>query len=211
MRLLDGSTHIEPVKEHSLVWRVTGAFICDGCGWPSIGLSGVRVSYQSDTPANREVQEALTTNVVEWHPTYPKRRSFPSVPRHIASAASEAYVCHDIGAHRAAASMARSVIEATAKDKGITKGTLESKIDQMEQQGLIRPLVKDAAHEVRHLGNDMAHGDFIEPVTREETAEVLELMAEMLDEVYTALAKIAKRQTARAAKKAATSGAVTTT
>jgi len=200
MALLPDSISVERVENQPTLWRVMGAYRCDGCGWHSIGFSGVQVTYSEDTPSKQENYEALTTNVLEWHPEYPKRRSFPHVPKHIASAASEAFECHSIGAHRAAGSMARSVIEATAKDKGITKGNLQSKIDEMEKQSLVRPLIKDAAHEVRHLGNDIAHGDFIDPVTKEETAEVLELMAEILNEVYQAPAKIAKRQAARTAK-----------
>ena len=102
--------------------------------------------------------------------------------------------------------MARSVIEATAKNKGIATGRLVDKIEELEKRSLIRPHIKDAAHEVRHLGNDMAHGDFIDPVTEEETAETLELMSEILNEVYQSPAKIGRRAAARAAKKTAVSG-----
>jgi hypothetical protein len=140
------------------------------------------------------------TAEVTWVPLQASGRDFPNVPQHIASAASEAYECHSVQAYRAAGSLARAVVEATARHKGITSGTLQNKIEEMERQDLIRPHIKEAAHEVRHLGNDMAHGDFIQPVTEEETAEVLELMAEILNEVYQSPAKIAKRQAARVAK-----------
>jgi len=141
---------------------------------------------------------------IKWVPVTGTGRPFEDVPTHIASAASEAYECHSIGAHRGAGSLARAVIEATAKDKGITSGNLQSKIEQMEQMDHIRPHIRDAAHEVRHLGNDMAHGDFVQPVTEEETAEVLELMGEILNEVYQSPAKISARRAAREAKKAVT-------
>jgi hypothetical protein len=59
------------------------------------------------------------------------------VLEHIASAASEAYECQSIGAHRAARSLARAVVEAIAKHKGITQGRLVDKIEEMEQQDLI--------------------------------------------------------------------------
>jgi hypothetical protein len=92
------------------------------------------------------------------------------------------------------------VIEATAKDKGIIKGTLEAKVDKMHDDGLVRELVKEQAHEVRHLGNDMAHGDFVDPVSEEEADETLQLMSEVLDEVYQAPARLEARRQARLAK-----------
>ena len=71
------------------------------------------------------------------------------MPKHIGAAASEAHECQSIGAHRAAVMLARAVIEATAKDKGITKGTLFDKIEKMHEHGLVSELVRDQAHEVR--------------------------------------------------------------
>ncbi len=85
---------------------------------------------------------------------------FTDVPEHIRDAAQEAYRCRSINAHRAAVLLARSVVEATAKDKGIKKGPLDRKIDEMQRLGFIREDVRQGAHEVRYLGNDMAHGDF---------------------------------------------------
>jgi hypothetical protein len=40
--------------------------------------------------------------------------------------------------------LARSVVEATAKDKGITQGLLIKKIEQVHSGGFIREYVKDA-------------------------------------------------------------------
>jgi len=48
----------------------------------------------------------------------------------------------------------------------------------------IRPGIAEAAHEVRHLGNDMAHGDFAEQVDHEEAELALELVAAILDELW---------------------------
>jgi hypothetical protein len=129
-------------------------------------------------------------------------KSFPDVPPEIATAASEAYRCRVVlNANRAAVLMARSVIEATAKDKGIKTGALIDKIDKMRDLQLIRPHLRDGAHEVRHLGNDMAHGDFVQAVSPEDTNLVLTLMAEVLDDVYQSPARVAKAQAAREARK----------
>lgn len=135
-----------------------------------------------------------------WLPATPADRRFPDVPRNIEAAASEAYECQGLGAHRAAVLLARSVIEATAKAKGFTKGLLWQKINALFEADLVREHVRDAAHEVRHLGNDMAHGDFVQPVTEEEADEVLQLMSEVLNEVFQSPARVQRRREARLSK-----------
>lgn len=148
---------------------------------------------------------------LEWYPISAIGKEFPDVPQHIAEAASEAYKCYSISAFRAAVQLARSVVEATAKGKGITQGQLVSKIDELFNQRLIREHIRDGAHEVRHLGNEMAHGDFVSPVTKEETELVLTLMSEILEEVYQSPARVSKARTARAAKQGQASGQQVTT
>jgi hypothetical protein len=96
--------------------------------------------------------------------------------------------------------MARAVVEATAKEKGITNGRLIEKIDKLEEDRIIRPTVAAGCHEVRHLGNDMAHGDFTDPVTAEEAGEVLLLMAELLHDVFQQDARVERMRAAREAK-----------
>lgn len=118
-----------------------------------------------------------------WRPKHAVGKNYhEDVPEHIAGADSEAHQCRSVDADRAAVLLARSVAEATAKDKGITSGNLRAKIDTMYGQELVPKIVKARAHEIRHLGNDMAHGDFTQPVTPEEADEILELMDEVLDE-----------------------------
>jgi hypothetical protein len=176
-----------------------GLFLCDECRRPSVGLAIRTKNHTSNVSAWLKGDLQDKPKII-WLPANAIGRDFPDVPEHIASAASEAYECHSIGAHRAAGAMARAVIEATAKDKRITKGPLIDKIEEMARQDLIRPHIRDAAHEVRHLGNDMAHGDFIDPIDETETAETLELISEILNEVYQSPAKIARRRAARQAK-----------
>lgn len=175
------------------------AFLCDECRWMSIGTASLQhadgVSSQHDL-----ARELDTGYIVEWLPPAGVGREFEDVSEHVGQAASEAYKCQSIGAHRAAVSLARSVVEATAKEKGVTKGNLADKIDAMHDQGLLREHVRDAAHEVRHLGNEMAHGDFVQPVTAEEAEEVLELMAEVLHEVFQSPARVERRKQVRLAK-----------
>ncbi|SDR02350.1 protein of unknown function [Tsukamurella pulmonis] len=141
-------------------------------------------------------------NEIIWHPTANSTRAYPDVPEHIASPATEAFECCAAGHLRAAIILARAVIEATAKDKDITTGQLHTKIDALANQGFIRAHIKEAAHEIRNVGNDMAHGDFDDPITRPTADLVIALMEEILNEVYQSPAKVKKLQAARAAANA---------
>ncbi|WP_447924743.1 DUF4145 domain-containing protein [Georgenia muralis] len=143
------------------------AFTCDNCGRMNM-LSSIQpkgVSHSVHAFRGRE----------EWYPRSGERREFIDVPGHIADAASEATLCFSVGAYRAAGSLARAVVEATAKDKGAVGRDLYQRIEALGTAGYVRTHTKDQAHEVRHFGNGMAHGDFTDPVTSEEAAEVIEL------------------------------------
>jgi hypothetical protein len=136
----------------------------------------------------------------QWYPADIHGKRYRDVSAEIAAAASEAHTCLAVEAYRGAVLVARSVIEATAKDKGINTGNLIQKIDAMYQARLIRDDVRDGAHEVRHLGNDMAHGDYTDLVFQTDAELVVSLMDEVLQEVYQAPARVARRRAARLAK-----------
>ena len=185
---------------------VTGAvyfvlFQCDHC---HNGVLGHVFINDSEIQWANSTDELLQSNAAKFHwlPAKGTPRAYDDVPAHIAAAASEAHECESIGAYRAAVQLARSVVEATAKAKGVTAGPLVEKIDKMHAQGLLREHIREAAHEIRHLGNEMAHGDFIEPVTAEEADETLTLMSEVLAEVFQSPARVERRRRARLARQA---------
>ncbi len=193
------------VLDRGLSSVITCGYKCAHCGRLSIA------SLEENLPpdvylSGKEAAELLKSRNedLQWLPKAGTAKSYSDVPEHIAAAASECDECLSIGAYRAAVLLSRSVVEATAKAKGITGGQLWAKIDELAALTLIRPLVQESAHEIRHLGNDMAHGDFVDPVTREEAAEIVGLMAEVLREVFQAPAQLARRKTARLAKQTAT-------
>lgn len=136
-----------------------------------------------------------------WLPARGSSPDYPDVPIEIARAAMEAHACHSIGANRAAVQVARSVIEATAKARGITKGWLLEKIDALEAAKIILPSTATGCHEVRHLGNDAAHGDFDHPVTEEDADDVLVMMSVLLAEVFQQEARINRMKAGREARK----------
>jgi hypothetical protein len=167
---------------------VCAAFQCSSCNGMSVALTGFdRERMQYDL--GPQVQ-ALLDDALVWRPTVNETRKYPDVPDHIAAAATEAFECNGNQHYRAAILLARAVIEATAKAKGVTAGNLEDKIDALAEKGHIRPLIKEAAHGVRVFGNEMAHGDFVNPVTKEESTQVIHLMGEILDEAFQQPAKV---------------------
>lgn len=175
--------------------KAFAAYRCDECGVLSLGWM---VAYRAD----REAMTARDADVT-WLPERFSGKAYLDVPEHIASAASEAHTCFSAQAYRGAIILARAVVEATAKDKGATTGTLAAKIQKLYDDKHVRELIKDTADEIRHMGNDMAHGDFVDPVTRGEAEDVLVFMAELLDEVYQAPARVNARREERLARKAA--------
>jgi len=91
----------------------------------------------------------LSDGDIAWRPRANDTRAYPDVPMHIAGAATEAFECHGGGHYRAAILLVRSVIEATAKEKGITSSNLKSKIEQLKDQNFIRPHIAAVAHNIR--------------------------------------------------------------
>lgn len=178
----------------------TAAYKCPNCGLLNVAIERVSGSGSVDQ-VNPGLADVVKWGAPLWLPRHKEFREFPDVPEHIAGAASEATLCLSVNAFKAAGALARAVVEATAKDKEAKGDNLAARIDALHEADHIRTHTKEQAHEIRHFGNDMAHGDFVAPVTKEEAEEVVELMAEVLDEVYQSPARLERRKTARLAKK----------
>lgn len=189
--------------------RLEGVFQCDNekCRRLVIGGTMRPMDFQFIQPGDDASARASLVRTPDadmyWEPKNPVARKFPDVPGQIAEAASEAHSCASIGAHRAAIILARAVIEAVAKAHEISKGSLYDKIEALGEKNKLRPVTVDTAHEIRHLGNDMAHGDFgDEPIDAEDAADALDFLDVVLDDVYQSEAKLNRRRDARLAKKA---------
>lgn len=141
--------------------------------------------------------------IVDHWPVRATGKTFPDVPPHIEAAADEAHSCLSIGAHRGAIALARAVVESTAKERGVTKGSLMDKIDALAAAGTISDAMKDAAHEIRFAGNEVAHGDLVEEtLSQEDAEEVLSLMDAILLRVYQEPAQVARVRERREARRA---------
>ena len=199
---------IEPAVGVAVFANLMACFRCDECRalnirtmWtgdliePELSPEGIAAILTNDSP--------VPFANLRWLPADMHGKRYEEVPEEIAAAAAEAHKCMGIDAYRAVTILARAAIEATAKEQGFKSGRLVQKIDAMHEARLIREDVRDGAHEVRYLGNDMAHGDFVGPVSKEDADLVLTLMDEVLEEVYQSPARVRRRRDARLAKQAA--------
>lgn len=137
------------------------------------------------------VKDAMAEAELQWEPAKISRPDFVDVPPEIASTASEAHACLSIGAARGAIALARAVVEATAKAKGITVPGIVAKINGLRDDGTISALPAEASHQIRKDGNSIAHGDIgDEPVSVDDAQAILDFMDVLLDEVFQRPAKL---------------------
>lgn len=174
------------------------AYKCDNCGRFSVVTW--RTTYDpSDSYRSGEPEDYDRS--VQWNPPATNQPGYPDVPSHIASAAREAWLCFAHNAYIATCSVARSVIESSAKAHGVTVYGIHAKITELSDKHLIWGTLVDSAHIVRQFGNDAAHGDLAEPATNDEASDVLTIMDELLHQLFTTPARAAKLKAARAARK----------
>lgn len=179
---------------------------CDQCGRLSTGAY-ISTPSASRNDATTDLSSVLATvkagTVRVWHPKHGVAPTIPDVPEVIENAAKEAHSNLAVGHTMSSLMMARAVIEACAKEKGIEKGRLVDKIDQLQHRGIIREHITEAAHELRHAGNDMAHGDFGDIPDPDDAAAFIEIMGEVLNEVFQSPARTARLKADRESRKAA--------
>jgi hypothetical protein len=199
-------------------------FTCDSCGYAVIGqivfdskkkLTELNKNGRYPSGPESDILSHLATDEfdsslpdIKWQPQSALGKEYLDVNNDtIKDSASEAHSCYSIRAYRAAILMARSVVEAIAKDKGITDGNLKKKIAALEEQQLISPLVREQADEIRYFGNDMAHGDFALPVDAADAREVLDFLDVFIDAIYQQPAKLlAMKQSRELRRQSETNG-----
>ena len=195
-----------PVRQDH--WLVTATYICDACSCPSVafysGHNQVNSPPANDNDAVDRAIIAAGSNVT-WSPLWKdKGADFPDVPDGIAAVAKEASACHVDGRYHAAVMLARAVIEASAKAMGATSGQLFQKIEKLDEERVLTPVVVEAAHAIRDSGNAVAHGDFVEyvsDISEVESAEVVALMGLVLRDCFQTAAQARRVRDAATARK----------
>jgi len=192
-----------PFEDYSITYETwTAPFRCAHCACINIGTVPIREDFDGYVrPETAQEVMAASDASLSWTPARHSAPSYQYVPEAIANVAEEAHICHSVKAYRAAVILARAVIEATAKDKGIAEiKPLEWKIQKLREQDIVRDYVEEAAHEIRHLGNDMAHGDFGHSIQQHDSLEILEFTEIVLTEVYEGPGRARARREAREAR-----------
>lgn len=165
---------------------VQSAFRCAACDLVTMAMTDIHPEmpgYKEQIPVGAEEQYWNKVGVDSWLPGNDGPK-IQNLPNGVATASADAYKSYKSSVYTAAVLMARTTIEATAKHHGIGQGTLLKKIDQMHADGLILESTKLAAHAIRLLGNDMAHGDLEVSMGRDVATDVMELMHLILREVF---------------------------
>ena len=179
------------------VWMAAFRCSSESCQRLSIGWTDLR-DVRSPGDAKREVPLASLV----WEPRHVRRPSFPDVPSEIAATASEAHACLSVNAPRGAVALARAVVEATPKAKGITVNGIAGKINALRDAEIISTLTADASDQIRRDGNSIAHGDIgDEAVSQDDAEAILEFMDALLDEVFQRPAKLQRLKERHAERK----------
>jgi hypothetical protein len=74
----------------------------------------------------------------------------------------------------------RRALEAICADRGITKGCLKSRLDELVRRGEIPLNLIEAATILRSLGNEGAHGESISPYTTWVIADFFKAIVEYI-------------------------------
>jgi HEPN domain-containing protein len=100
------------------------------------------------------------------------------------------------GDYDSAAIMTRSALQAVTRQQKAKKGTLKSEIEDLASKGILPPVITDWSHEVRELGNPVAHPDIPDdeeedrPTEPQDAEDIVEFMDYLLRYVYDIPAQI---------------------
>ena len=196
--------HMTQIQRHPQVRRVTfgdgyvsdAAYRCDNAKCGRYSVASWYSSYDP-TDSYRSGEPEDYDHRVLWSPPPARRPEYPDVPARIAGAAREAWLAHAHGAQIAACAVARSVVESAAKSLGVTVFGIEAKIDALAEKRLIWGDLVESAHVVRQFGNDAAHGDLIDPPSDAEARDVLEIMDELLHQLFSTPARSKRLRASR--------------
>jgi hypothetical protein len=169
---------------------------CNGCAECVVVIEDSYVGGVRHGNSGRQ-----TWRGVHWWPP-PSGGSFdPAVPEEIAAAFDEAMRCLSAGAPNGAAALFRNALAFIVVDKGSeaakSKRDLSEKIRQMIRDGGTLGALGDWAEHVNLYGNAGAHPEVYGNVTPEEAKDVAALTRGMIQLLYEAPAKFAKRRTER--------------
>lgn len=153
------------------------------CGCDNVSFD-VEIEDESNVEYNNEGYEELVT----IHKSYPVReysieplRSW-EIPSIVQRAYTESVEALNNDSLLLASIGFRATVEALCMEKGILKGNLEKKIDELCKKGIITALDCERLHAARFMGNESAHQ--MEKPDREHVLIVLEVINNILNNLY---------------------------
>jgi len=169
-------------------WRL---FRCGGCGAGALGTFRLPAGHAYNTAI-----ASAQARLVDFSPEAPAAKVLPAgVPEGLVKEFREAERCLSGKCNRAAAGMARSVLDKTLRANGykIKKGTpLEQQIDAAAADGVITAARRQRAHdEIRVLGNDVLHDEWRE-IAVEDVDAALHYTQRVLEDFYDDRASVLK-------------------
>lgn len=85
----------------------------------------------------------------------------------------------------AAALMARSSLQVTLREKQASGKSLKQEIDDLASKGILPPIMKDWANNVRELGNDSAHPHPLQaPTNPQDAQDIVKFLDFLLEYLY---------------------------
>lgn len=171
------------------------AATCDACHRFNVASGSTAWTLEAEG-SKGQILDALNASkrgesmtIEKWSPPPLRPVDVSFIPPGVAGFLQEAHDAASIGAYRAVLLLVRSTIEATARDKGVSDGSLVQKINALHAAQHLRTGTKDMAHALRILGNDMAHGEINQVPTQEDADDALIIARFVLDDVYVADAR----------------------
>ena len=121
----------------------------------------------------------------EFFPYAIEKSNIPNnIPPGIVAEFREAELCASFGAWRASSALFRSTLEKALKENGYITGTLQKRIDEAADDGVITEARKKRAHEdIRVSGNDVLHDDWRE-INDEEVNLAHKYVQRILEDLY---------------------------
>lgn len=178
--VLGEGANTSPDEEYyySATYRVVK---CCGCDHVSFDLE---VFEEGNVEYDQDGYEMI----VPVHTAFPEKENSIEplhsweIPSLISRAYSESVEALNNGSLLLASIGFRATIEALCIEKGITKGNLEKKIDELSKKGIITALDCERLHAARFMGNESAHQ--MEKPDKEHVLTVLEVINNILNNLY---------------------------
>ena len=85
----------------------------------------------------------------------------------------------------AAAMTARSALQAAVRDKGASGNNLKQEIDDLAAKGILAPILKEWADQIRLLGNESAHPDPMQVIDPQDARDIVKFLTFLLEYLYT--------------------------